>query len=183
LAGVGDGGVDVAWQADAVDDRRILWELEQRRLIADTLLDYCEYVDRNDPETLVPLVFAADARFELSPSRAVIGHADLVKMFAKTLAGFARTSHHLSNVRISFDGDARAEADSYVYAWHQTPLGQRIEVWGRYHDRLLLTADGWRIERRRLSTAGYDGWEGAPFELMSRLPNPVDPPSPVIQRT
>lgn len=47
---------------------------------------------------------------------------------------------------------------------------------------LCLTDQGWRIARRRLSAAGSDGWDGAPFALLERLPNPVDPPSPTVLR-
>jgi ketosteroid isomerase-like protein len=165
-----------------VDDRRILWELEQRRLITETLLDYCEYVDRNDPAALVRRVFTDDAAFELGSSREVIGRDELAKMFAKTLAAFTATSHHLSNVRISLEGDEWAASSAYVYAWHRTAAGRRVEVWGRYHDRLRHTSEGWRIQRRRISTAGHDGWDAAPFEPPARLPNPPDTPSPVIQR-
>ena len=165
-----------------MDEHRTLWELEQRRLITETLLDYCEYVDRNDPGTLVGKVFTEDASFELGSRHAVVGHENLRRMFAKTLAGFTRTSHHLSNVRIGFDGDDRADATAYVYAWHQTEAGRRVEVWGRYHDRLRLTEAGWRIETRHISMHGFDGWEAAPFESIERLPNPDDAPSPLVQR-
>ena len=169
-----------------VDDHRILWELEQRRLVTETLLDYCEYVDSNDVATLVSQVFTEDASFELGSRHAVVGRADLQRMFAKTLAGFSATSHHLSNVRIGFlstgPGDERAEATAYVYAWHQTEAGRRVEVWGRYRDRLRLTGEGWRIEARRIAIAGFDGWEAAPFEVIERLPNPTDLPAPTVQR-
>lgn len=165
-----------------MDDRGILWELEQRRLITETLLDYCEYVDRNDPTTLVRLVFTEDAAFELGSTRAVIGREELAKMFAKTLAAFSATSHHLSNVRIGFVGDEAAESSAYVYAWHRTLDGQQVEVWGRYHDRVRLTLEGWRIERRHLSMAGSHGWDAAPFEPVPRLANPHETPSPLIQR-
>ena len=169
-----------------VDDHRILWELEQRRLVTETLLDYCEYVDRNDPATLVSRVFTEDASFELGSRHAVVGRADLQRMFAKTLAAFSATSHHLSNVRIGFlpagSGDERAEATAHVYAWHRTEAGRRVEVWGRYRDRLRLTEEGWRIEARRIAIAGFDGWESAPFEVIERLPNPTDLPAPTVQR-
>jgi ketosteroid isomerase-like protein len=166
----------------SVDEHRVVWELEQRRLITETLLDYCEYVDRNDPATLVRKVFAPDGCFELGSRHAVVGREELAKMFAKTLAAFTHTSHHLSNVRITFDGDDAADSTSYVYAWHQTLEGRRVEVWGRYHDKLRLGSEGWRITSRHLSMAGFDGWESAPFELIARHANPSDAPSPVVQR-
>lgn len=161
---------------------RTLWELEQRRLITETLLDYCEYVDRNDPPTLVRKVFAADGAFELGANRAVVGREQLARLFAKTLCAFTATSHHLSNVRITFEGDAEARATAYVYAWHRTLDDRRVDIWGRYHDQLRLTEEGWRIAVRRLSMAGSDGWLAAPFEQVERLGNPTDPPSPTIER-
>ncbi len=165
-----------------MDTTRVVWELEQRRLITETLQDYCEFVDRNDPATLVARVFAPEGSFELGPKHAVVGRDNLVRMFAKTLAAFTATSHHLSNVRIAFEGEARASATAYVYAWHSTVAGTRIEAWGRYADRLVLLEEGWRIENRHLSMAGSDGWPDAPFQLLERLPNPVDPPAPTIVR-
>ena len=165
-----------------MDERRILWELEQRRLITETLLDYCEYVDRNDPDTLVAKVFTPDGTFELGSNRAVVGRENLAKMFAKTLMAFTATSHHLSNVRIGFSGDDRADSTAYVYAWHRTPEGRRVDIWGRYRDRLHLTDEGWRIDVRHLSMAGSDSWEAPPFEQVARRPNPVDPPAPVVER-
>ncbi len=168
------------------DLQRMVWEQEQRRLITETLLDYCELVDRNDP-AVVERVFAADGAFELGSSRAVVGRDNLAKMFAKTLAAFSATSHHLSNVRIGFPEPTEqpattAHATAFVYAWHRTVGGERIEVWGRYADTLVRTEAGWRIQSRRATTAGAEGWANAPFEYIDRLPNPTDTPSPEVQR-
>ena len=162
---------------------RLLWETVQRQLISETLQDYSYYVDRNDPAGLVEQVFCADGAFELGARHAVVGRADLALMFAKTLAPFSATSHHLSNIRIRFQGDDRAESTAYVYAWHSTvDNGQRIDLWGRYHDQLRLIPEGWRIAVRRLSVAGSDGWQNPPFDVIERLPNPANPPSPKITR-
>ena len=162
---------------------RTVWELVQRQLIEETLFNYSYYVDRNDPLGLVDQVFCADGCFELGSRHAVVGRANLARMFAKTLAPFTATSHHVSNVFVKFTGDDSAETTAYVYAWHITVEdGRRIDLWGRYFDRLRLTADGWRIANRRLAVAGSDGWTNPPFEMIERLPNPVDPPSPEITR-
>lgn len=162
---------------------RLLWETVQRQLISETLQDYSYYVDRNDPAGLVEQVFCEDGEFELGARHAVVGRAELAKMFAKTLAPFRATSHHLSNIRIRFEGDARATSTAYVYAWHiAADDGHRIDLWGRYHDHLRLTAAGWRIAVRRLSVAGSDGWLNPPFDVIERLPNPADPPSPKVTR-
>jgi hypothetical protein len=162
---------------------RLLWETVQRQLITETLQDYSYYVDRNDARGLVQEVFCEDGEFELGARHAVIGREELAKMFAKTLAPFRATSHHVSNIRIRFQGDDRAESSAYVYAWHiAADDGHRIDLWGRYHDRLRLTAEGWRIAVRRLTVAGCDGWQDPPFDLIERLPNPHNPPSPKVTR-
>ena len=162
---------------------RLVWELEQRRLIEGTLMAYSHFVDRNDPASLVEQVFCEDGRFELGSRHAVVGREDLRLMFAKTLAAFSRTSHHLSNVRIRFLAENEAESAAYVYAWHlAVEDGRRIEVWGRYADRLRLTGEDWRIASRRLTVAGSDGWIDPPFELAERLPNPQRTPSPRVTR-
>ncbi|MBO6720077.1 MAG: nuclear transport factor 2 family protein [Rhizobiaceae bacterium] len=165
------------------DATRITWELEQRRLIGEVLVDYSVYVDRNDPETLVQAVFAENGVFELGSRHAVVGRDNLRMMFAKTLAAFTRTSHHLSNVRVVFDSDTSAQSTAYVYAWHlSSEDGRRMEVWGRYSDRMKLTDVGWRIANRRLTVVGSEGWADPPFELAERYDNPVNAPSPVIAR-
>jgi SnoaL-like domain len=162
---------------------RLVWELEQRRLIAEVLMGYSLFVDRNDPAGLVAQVFCEDGCFELGSRHAVIGRADLALMFARTLAPFRRTSHHVSNIRVTFTGPDTAESTAYVYAWHvMAEDGRRVEVWGRYHDRHRLTPEGWRIANRRLTVAGSDGWIDPPFELAERLPSPAETPSPKITR-
>ena len=162
---------------------QVLWELVERQRITETLQDYCHFVDRNDPASLVERVFCVDGCFELGSRHVVIGRENLARMFAKTLAVFTATSHHLSNVRIRFTGDDLAHATAYVHAWHLTVgEGRRIDLWGRYRDELRLTPQGWRIANRRLSVAGSHGWENAPFEPVERLPNPAHTPSPDITR-
>ncbi len=162
---------------------RVLWELVQRQLITETLQDYCHFVDRNDPASLVTQVFCADGCFELGARHAVLGRENLARMFAKTLAAFTATSHHLSNVQIRFQDENTAQATAYVYAWHVTVAdGQRIDLWGRYRDQLRRTPDGWRIATRRLAVAGSDGWANPPFEQVERLPNPAHTPAPAITR-
>ena len=95
-----------------------MWELAQRPAIEETLLDYCELVDRNDVDTLVTTVFTEDASFELGSRHAITGRENLRAMFTKTLQTFQRTSHHLSNLRITFTGEGSAQTSAYVYAWH-----------------------------------------------------------------
>jgi ketosteroid isomerase-like protein len=153
-----------------VDQERVLWELAQRRCIEEVLLDYCEAVDLNDVDRLVDEVFTPDARFELGSRHATEGSEALRDMFARTLAQFEASSHHLSNVRITVTGEDSAEASAYVYAWHSfRPDSRRVDVWGRYHDQLRLVDDRWRLAVRRLTVAGSE-WPGVAFESIPRKP-------------
>lgn len=165
-----------------MDATRVLWELEQRRLITETLQDYCTFVDQNDPEMIAMRVFAPGGEFELAANQAVSGREKLTRMFTKILGGFAATSHHLSNVRITLEGQDRAHATAYVYAWHRMTNGDRVEAWGRYSDDWVLLEEGWRIQRRVITMAGTDGLEGTPFQPMPRLASPTDLPSPTVTR-
>ena len=166
-----------------IETEDLAWQLEQRRLIGEVLMDYSFFVDRNDPEGLVAAVFCEDGRFELGARHAVVGRAELSRMFAKTLAPFSRTSHHVSNIRVTLTGQETADSTAYVYAWHvMEEDGRRIDLWGRYHDQHRMTPDGWRIAVRRLTVAGADGWIDPPFEFAERLPNPSNPPSPKITK-
>ena len=83
---------------------------------------------------------------------------------------FTRTSHHLSNVVIDFDGPDAARGCSYVLAWHQQPDGSARTLYAQYHDRFVRTPTGWRIAERRQLTNGSDvPWDLALAEA-ERLP-------------
>ena len=68
---------------------------------------------------------------------------------------FAATSHHVSNVQITFDGPDRAHSVAYLYAWHRYVDGSPDgELWGRYRHRFVRTEVGWRISALLLEAAG-----------------------------
>ena len=131
-------------------------ELVDRHEIADLVYAYCEHFDRNEPEAVAAL-FTEDATIDYGPEAATIVGADTI---APTIAlglehTFAATSHHVSNMRIRFDGPDVAESETYLYAWHRYRHGQPDgELWGRYHHRFVRTPAGWRISELRLSAAG-----------------------------
>jgi hypothetical protein len=65
---------------------------------------------------------------------------------------FARTSHHLSNVQVAFDGPDRATGVCYVLAWHRFPATAGVPdgwLFARYLDVYRRTSEGWRIHERR----------------------------------
>lgn len=69
---------------------------------------------------------------------------------------FARTSHHLSNVEIGFDGPDAAHGTSYMLAWLQQPDGVCRTLYAEYNDQFVRTAQGWRIAEREQLTHGSD---------------------------
>jgi hypothetical protein len=67
------------------------------------------------------------------------------------LAGMLRTQHLLGQMLIELDGDS-ATAETWCHAYHEVPGPDgpvEVVVGGRYLDRLVRTADGWRIGHRR----------------------------------
>jgi ketosteroid isomerase-like protein len=68
---------------------------------------------------------------------------------------FAATSHHVSNIQLTFEDDDTARGLTYLYAWHRYVDGSPDgELWGRYHHRFERTAAGWKIAELVLTAAG-----------------------------
>jgi hypothetical protein len=136
------------------DDR--LARLIDRQEIAELLAEYCRALDLMELD-VVATVFTADCVVEYGPEERLrsLG-ADGVAKSLERMWRWTRTSHHLSNVQITFDGSDRASSTSYVLAWHERPDGSTATVLGQYHDRLLRTAAGWRIAARRMMMNGND---------------------------
>lgn len=156
------------------DIEAAVWELTQRQAVEGVLLDYCQFVDALDIEGVSNL-FAEDGQMDLGLGRVWQGRAEILKnMSGRLEQDYTHTSHHLSNIRIVFDGRERASASSYVFAWHrQSSDGRERKLFGRYFDDLVMTGEGWKIKRRRLRMAGHDGYprvpgQPEPFELIPR---------------
>lgn len=131
-------------------------ELADRQAIADLIHAYCDHFDRNEPEAVAAL-FTVDATIDYGPEAATIVGRDAI---APTVAvglekTFAATSHHVSNIRITFEGPDAARAVTYLYAWHRYVDGSPDgELWGRYRHRFERTDAGWRIAELVLEAAG-----------------------------
>jgi ketosteroid isomerase-like protein len=131
-------------------------ELLDRQAITDLIHAYCDHFDRNEPAEVAAL-FSADATVDYGPEAATIVGADAI---ASTIAvglekTFAATSHHVSNIQITFEGADRARSVAYLYAWHRYVDGSPDgELWGRYLHRFARTGDGWRIAELVLQAAG-----------------------------
>lgn len=138
-----------------MDPESIVRDLVDRQAISEILYSYAERFDRNDPEGVAEL-FTADAVVDYNPDTPNIAGSEIAETIAVGLRElFAATSHHISNIMISFDGPNSATALCYVDAWHRYRDGSPDGfLWGRYQTRVVRTADGWRIRELVLQGAG-----------------------------
>ena len=130
-------------------------ELVDRQAITDLIHTYCECFDRNDPDGIAEL-FTADAIIDYNPDTANISGAELAGTISIGLRDtFAATSHHISNVMITFENSDTASSMCYVDAWHRYRDGAPDGfLWGRYLHRYRRTEAGWRISSLLLQAAG-----------------------------
>lgn len=154
------------------DLETIVRELTDRQAITDVIHAYCFHFDRNEPEAVAAL-FTDDATIDYGPEAADIhGRAAIAPTIAVGLAQtFAATSHHISNVQITFTGVDRAEAVSYVYAWHRYVDGSPDgELWGCYRHSFERGPDGWRISALVLEAAGTADFHRQTMHPIGRRP-------------
>lgn len=138
-----------------MDIESTLQELQDRQAITELIYRYCECFDRNDPAG-VGALFTADAVIDYNPDTPNIIGSKVAETIAVGLRDtFAATSHHVSNVMISFEGVDQAQSLCYIDAWHRYH-GERPDgfLWGRYVHRFQRTAGGWRITALLLQAAG-----------------------------
>ena len=69
-------------------------------------------------------------------------------------AGFEKTSHHLTNVKVSFASADRATVNAYVQAWHWKADGIVVLAAGTWDLEVVHVADKWRIAKENLSIVG-----------------------------
>jgi ketosteroid isomerase-like protein len=145
---------------------------EDRLAISDVLTDYCRMLDRMDLVALAAL-FTEDCEVVFGPDPRLRAQGrDALRASMARMWRWQRTAHHLANLRVWFDGDRNARAESYVHAWHERPDGETAEIFGIYRDRLVLTEDGWRIVRREMSMNGAQGAFRVPIPQAERAKPP-----------
>jgi len=138
-----------------MDIEATVQELADRQAITELIYSYCERFDRNDPDGVAAL-FTPDAVVDYNPDTPDIAGSELAETIAAGLREiFAATSHHVSNVMITFDDCDTARSLSYIDAWHRYRSGAPDGfLWGRYLHRYRRTETGWRITSLLLQGAG-----------------------------
>lgn len=130
--------------------------LMDRAEIVDVTVRYAWALDTKNFDALDD-VFTPDARADLLEM--LEGREAIKARVRRALEPLDRTQHLLGNHRVDIDGD-RATCSSYLQSQHVrrgTEGGPNFIVAGQYEDTLVRTADGWRIEFRRLSVWWTEG--------------------------
>ena len=157
-------------------------ELMDERDIAHRLHEYCRALDLMEL-SLLDQVFAEDCVVEFGPDERLnsVGAA-AVRQSLERLWRWRRTSHHLSNVQIRFDGAGTASSTSYVLAWHERPDGSTATIYGQYRDAWRRTDGGWRIARRTMLMNGCDAGFTVDIHPLERAAPPDGWVAPEIDR-
>ncbi len=146
--------------------------LEDRAEITQLVHEYTRVFDQGDHDAMADL-FAEDARIDYGPGTSGPREGrENIRKWLEGIYAFKRTSHHLSNVQIWFDGPDRARGTCYVLAWHEWPDERPNAVlYGRYEDVYVRTAEGWRIGERRELQHGQENFD-IPWNWVPRKERP-----------
>ena len=130
--------------ADTVGPRA----LADRQEIADLCVRYARALDRHDWEALAAC-FVADAVY-LYPGGRTDGVDAVVERCRAALTPLDGSQHLIGSILTEVDGD-EGRANSYFHAQHVragTEGGDTFVIAGSYDDRVVRTAEGWRIAQR-----------------------------------
>ncbi|HJU47165.1 MAG TPA: nuclear transport factor 2 family protein [Gaiellaceae bacterium] len=155
---------------DELRDEALLRELADRQAIADLIHAYCLHFDDGEPAEVAAL-FTAEATVDYGPEVPTLAGRDAI--LAAVSRGldetFAATSHHVSNIQVTFGGPDTAQTVAYLYAWHRYADGSPDgELWGRYRHTVARTDAGWRIASLRLEAAGTVDFHRASMHPIGR---------------
>jgi hypothetical protein len=132
-------------------------EISDRLEINNLLIDYCTAIDSHDFAAL-DRVFTDDAFIDYTALGGIKGNLTEIKEYlARVLPHFPATQHLIANSRVWLEGDS-ARARTMCHNPMEMPLeagGTQVAFYGLWYvDRLVRTADGWRI-RERVEERGY----------------------------
>jgi alkylhydroperoxidase/carboxymuconolactone decarboxylase family protein YurZ/ketosteroid isomerase-like protein len=114
------------------------------------LYEYFDCIDRQDPAAAVQR-FTENARAEVMTGKFLEGRDRIGRALGRILAAYARTSHHVTNERVEYDGE-KAILSVYVYAYHRLKAtGETWHLWARLVDVMVPDGDRWLIDDHRLT--------------------------------
>ena len=127
-----------------------LQEMSDRLEIQDLLTAYCHAIDLRDWDAL-DNVFTADAFIDYTQAGGERGALPQIKAYLdRAMKQFSGFQHMVSTMKLELDGDA-AKAKTILFNPMITEHGGSqhvffVGLW--YCDRLVRTAEGWRIRER-----------------------------------
>jgi len=140
----------------------IIRELKDRVDILETMYAYCRHADQLNGDAMADL-FVEDCASNFFAGRAdseLRGREALRSFLRGALAVTVSGSHHIANAELIFETPDRVTLHCYMYSWQRFqgfPSTADCHRWGRYENQFVRTAEGWRLSRLRLLSAGEYG--------------------------
>jgi len=136
--------------------------LQDRVDILETMHAYCRHADNLDGDAMSALFTeGCIARFIPGGEDTILrGRRALNDFLNMALGGTVSGSHHIANEELIFETPDRVILHCYMYSWQRFtgfPVTADCHRWGRYENRFVRTADGWRMDRLTLVSAGEYG--------------------------
>lgn len=131
--------------------------LDERDIVA-VISRYCRALDTKN-WALLGEVFLPEATADLATTSELVGIEAIVDRIRTALELLDDSQHLVGNHEVAIDGD-NATHRCYLQAQHVRAAavgGPNYLVGGRYEDRLVRTAAGWRIAHRTLTVMWTDG--------------------------
>jgi hypothetical protein len=136
--------------------------LQDRVDILETLYAYCRHADQLNGDAMADL-FVEDCVTSFIPgddATILRGREALRGFFSRALGVTVSGSHHIANPELIFESPDRVALHCYMYSWQRFqghPDTPDCHRWGRYENRFVRTAQGWRMDRLKLLSAGEYG--------------------------
>ena len=148
---------DTTVTGDSTTSAIVAMLLDERDIVA-LAFRYCRALDTKDWPALAN-VFLPNATADLSSGVVLEGLDAIVTRIRDALHLLDDSQHLVGNHEVAVDGNT-ATHRCYLQAQHVRRAatgGPNYLVGGRYEDRLVRTADGWRISHRILTVMWTDG--------------------------
>jgi hypothetical protein len=125
--------------------------------VVDVTIRYCWALDEREWHALKS-VFTPDATALLASRDELEGVDAIIDRVTLALDHLDASQHRVSNHQVAITGDT-ATSRCYMQAQHVREVegSNNFIVAGSYHDRLVRTDDGWRIEHRELKSVWTSG--------------------------
>ena len=135
--------------------------LVDRQAIVDLTIAYCWALDTKQWDALDD-VFLPDATALLATPAPLQGVEAIKERVQRALVPLDDSQHLVANHQVAVDGD-EATCRCYLQARHVRHAaagadgGPHFIIGGRYEDRMVRTAQGWRIAHRELVSMWREG--------------------------